>query len=264
MQQNAVPIVRQIVLNNPSEDDLNNLTVIALDIWRIRSAGDTVPSYVETRSLNLLLFGFGTCEDYLAALIMMLADMGVETRYMTGLTYSVDGLLIYHSWIQAKVDNIWYHLDCELEDGISRSGTVRYRYFMKSDATMSASHYWGQSLVRFGGERLQSGQIDEIMSTYAGEDCPKDYPTPAQRQITVNPEPDVKALRAELLEELNEYDSTYGKLKYIEQNIFPPVFVRYWHSNDQEPADQYDNFVSGADFIRDYPSVRLMVPPEDK
>lgn len=236
---------------------------IALDVWRFRSTGGAIPSYVETRSLSMLLFGFGTCEDYAASLVLLLEEMGIEARYMTGLTYTRGGGLTYHSWTQAKVDGVWYHLDSELEDGISDDGTVRYRYFMKGDATMSASHYWGQKLIDYAGNRLQAEQIEEITNEYLGEDCPRDYPTPDPKQIAVNPRPDVDALRAELLGELREYEEAYGKLTYMEQNIFPPVFVRYWQNSSEEPEDNYGNLVRSADFIREYPKIRLLIPPPE-
>lgn len=234
---------------------------IALDIWRFRSTGDVIPSYVETRSLNMLLFGFGTCEDYAASLMMLLEEMGIETRYMTGLTYTSNGGMTYHSWTQAKVDGVWYHLDNELEDGISNDGTVRYKYFLKSDLTMSASHFWGQKLIDYANGRLKTAQIEEISKEYLGENCPQDYPTPTPKQIAVNPRPDTDTLRVELLEELREYEEAYGKLSYIEQNIFPPVFVRYWHESGEEPLDNYGNLVRNGDFVRDYPKIRLLIPP---
>ena len=55
----------------------------ALDVWRWRTAGDTVPTYEEMRGLNMLLFGVETCEGYTAALNMLLEEMGVETRATT-------------------------------------------------------------------------------------------------------------------------------------------------------------------------------------
>jgi len=226
---------------------------VALDIWRIRSSGDTIPSYVETRGLNMLLFGVGTCEDYAAALIMLLEGMGIETRYMTGETYSRNGDLYYHSWTQAKVDGVWYHLDSELEDGIS-NGTVIYRYFMKGDDTMSASHFWGQRLIDSG--RLEDGQIEEVTRDYIGENCPRDYPTPNSAQIAVTPRHDRDALREELLEELRVYEDTYGKLEYMELNIRPPVFVHYWYGREDEIES------NRRDFISNYLHERLLIPPE--
>lgn len=233
---------------------------VALDIWRFRSQGDTVPSYVETRSLNMLQFGIGTCEDFAASLMMLLEEMDIETRYMTGLTYTRGGGMTYHSWIQAKVDNVWYHLDVELDDGISSDdGMVNYRYFMRGNSTMSGSHFWGQGLIDYAGDRLQPEQIEEVRNEYMGENCPQDYPTPAAKYITVNPQPDTDALRAELLDKLQEYEEVYGELEYMDTNIYPPVFVRYWVGNELEPTADYGNLVRSSDFIREYPIIRTLI-----
>jgi len=195
-----------------------------LDIWRIRSTDDSNPSYVEIRACNFLLTGVGACEDYAAALIMLLEGMGIEAKYMPGVTWGRNGGLIYHAWIQAKVDGDWYHLDCELEDGIS-NGTVRYRYFMKSDLAMHASHFWGQNFIELGG--LQPDQIEEITDNYLGENCLRDYPTPAATEIAVTPRKDADAILAGLMPELHEYEEIHGPLEYRELDVLPPVFGRY-------------------------------------
>lgn len=226
---------------------------VALDVWRWRTAGDTAPTYEEMRGLNMLLFGIETCEGYTASLNLLLEEMGIETRYMTGMTYLARGGLGYHSWSQVKIDGVWYHLDCELEDGIARNdGNVSYQYFLKSDATMSASHFWGQRLIDLG--RLEPSQVEEVLAHYMGENCPQDYPTPAPSHIPVNPQPDADGLREKLSAELAEYEAHYGKLEYMELDILPPVFVRYYYRNGEPPEDATEN-------IRNYRQVRLLIDP---
>ncbi|MCI8443420.1 MAG: hypothetical protein HFG27_12970 [Provencibacterium sp.] len=226
---------------------------VALDVWRWRTAGDRVPTYEQMRGLHMLLFGIETCEGYAAALNLLLEEMGIETRYMTGMTYLARGGLGYHSWSQVKIDGVWYHLDCELEDGIARDdGHVSYRYFLKSDASMSASHFWGQRLIDLG--RLEPGQVEEVQVHYMGESCPQDYPTPAPNSIPVNPRPDTDSLREELSAELAEYEASYGSLDYMELDILPPVFVRYYYRDGEPPEDAAEN-------IRDYRQVRLLIDP---
>ena len=202
---------------------------VALDVWRWRSSGEGIPSYVENRSLSILLYGLGTCEDYSAALVMLLEGMGIEAQYIPGLTYTTEGYLCDHAWVVAKVDGVWYHLDCELEDGISRNNTVRYRFFMKSDASMRASHFWGQNLIDSG--RLQADQVEEIRQSYIPPACPQDYPTPAAYTFTSAPQTDEDAVTAALLEELREYEAVYGTLAPMEINRVPPVFGRYGGHN---------------------------------
>lgn len=225
----------------------------ALDVWRWRTAGDEVPTYEEMRGLNMLLFGIETCEGYSAALNMLLEEMGVETRYMTGMTYLARGGLGYHSWSQVKVDGVWYHVDCDLEDGIARDdGNVSYKYFLRGDATMGASHFWGQRLIDLG--QLEPEQVEEVRASYMGEICPRDYPTPAPRYIEVNPRPDASKLRRELAAELAAYEDRYGKLEYMELDILPPVFIRYYYRNGEPPED-----ING--FIRSYRQNRLIIQP---
>ena len=147
---------------------------IGFDVWRLRSYGGDVPGYLENRSLSLLVFGRGACEDYASALYMLLTAMGLEAEYVPGLTYAAEGGLIDHAWNRVKIDGVWYHLDCELEAGIRRGDVVVYKYFLNGDATMSASHYWGQRLIDSG--ILSAEQNDEIAANYLGSACPQDYP----------------------------------------------------------------------------------------
>ncbi|MDE7230271.1 MAG: hypothetical protein K2N56_07310 [Oscillospiraceae bacterium] len=208
----------------------------ALDVWRWRTAGDSVPTYEEMRGLNMLLFGAETCEGYTAALNLLLNEMGVETRYITGLTYMARGGLGYHSWSQVKIDGVWYHLDCDLEDNISSSGYVNYKYFLRSDATMSRSHYWGQRLINLG--QLAEAQVEEVREKYMGENCPRDYPTPARNYIEVNERPDIRELRKELTLELTDFEETYGELEYMELDVVPPVFIKYYCTLDEVPEGE--------------------------
>ena len=101
---------------------------------------------MEQRALSPLRFGVGMCEDYVAALTLLLRDMGLRAEYVPGLIYSVEGHLVDHAWTIVQIDGVWYHLDSQLEDNISCRGSVRYRYLLNSDTTRAASHRWGQNL----------------------------------------------------------------------------------------------------------------------
>ena len=204
--------------------ETTNLTEpVGLDLWRIRGNGDEQPSYVESRSLSVLLYGIGMCEDYAAAFTMLLRGAGLEAEYVPGLTYSTEGALVDHAWAVAKIDGVWYHLDCQLEDNISRHGAIRYRYFMKSDATMAASHRWGQNLI--DSRLLTAEQNEEIARDYIPPACPQDYPTPSRHTFTAVSMPDVEAIKAEIDAEFREYELVHGPLEPLELNIIPPVFA---------------------------------------
>ena len=83
---------------------------IGLDLWRIYGGGEEPISFVEQRALSVLRFGVGSCEDYAAALTILLREMGLEAEYVPGLTYSLEGNLVDHAWTKAKIDGVWYHL----------------------------------------------------------------------------------------------------------------------------------------------------------
>lgn len=227
---------------------------LGLDVWRMRCGEGEMPSYVENRSLTILLNGIGTCEDYSAALVMLLECIGIEAKYVPGLTYHRDGYLVHHAWVTAKVDGVWYHIDCQLEDGISK-GTVNYKYFMKSDSTMIASHRWGQNLIDSG--LLEDDQNEEIAREYLTEPCPQDYPTPEAKQIPVTPRPDEDAIWAELQMEYREFAKNYGALEYIELNVQPPVFGRHGGygkeniTSEERPKDLIYNALAR----------RMIIPP---
>lgn len=195
---------------------------IGLELWRLYSPGDSRLSFVENRSLSVLQYGVGMCEDYAAALTMLLRGLGMEAEYVPGLTYSLEGHLVDHAWTMAKIDGVWYHLDCQLEDNISRHGAVRYRYFMRGDESISASHMWGQRLVNSG--LLTAGQNAEIMENFFAETCPGDYPRPEQHPLAEKPAPDIQALRAQAETELSNYEAEHGELMPMELDIIPPVF----------------------------------------
>lgn len=195
---------------------------VGLDLWRIRDESGRQPSFVENRSLSVLLYGVGMCEDYAAALTMLLRGMGLEAEYIPGLTYSRQGALVDHAWTMAKIDEVWYHLDCQLEDNISRHGSIRYGYFMRGDDTMAGSHRWGQNLINSG--LLTPEQNEEIARGFMGEPCPRDYPKPDPHPFTSAPAPDLDAIQTEIVAEFSAYEQTYGALPPLELDIIPPVF----------------------------------------
>jgi len=212
-------------------------TPAALDVWRFRSAGGPAPGYLENRSLSMLLWGLGTCEDYAAALYMLLTAMGLQARYIPGLTYTTAGTLCDHAWNQVRIDGVWYNLDCELDAGIRKNGRVSYRYFLNSDAAMARSHLWGQRLVDSG--RLQPDQNAELEAHYLGERCPRDCPKPDPRVIPAAAPLTAAEVEARLRPELEAYEAANGPLAPLPIDREPPVFGRY-HGYNRESLSWYD------------------------
>ncbi len=192
---------------------------LGLDIWRVRGDYDAPPPFVENRALSVLLYNVGMCEDYAAVLTMLLRGLGLEARYVPGLTYAADGSgFVDHAWTVAKIDGVWYHLDCQLEQNITRRGTIRYKYFMLGDATLSGSHRWGQNLIKSG--LLTAAQNEELAADFIYEACPQDFPTPPPTQFTSAAKPDLAAIAAAVDAEMK----AHGALPPLELNTVPPVF----------------------------------------
>lgn len=195
---------------------------IGLNLWRIHGGGEQPIPYLEQRALSPLRYGVGMCEDYAAALTLLLRGMGLQAEYVPGLTYSAEGHLVDHAWTMVQIDGVWYHLDSQLEDNISRRGSVRYRYFLKSDTSMSASHRWGQNLIDSG--LLTPEQNAQIAQNYLLPVCPQDYPTPERLELGETPVPDVEALRREAEDEIIAWERENGPLPQMELDTIPPVF----------------------------------------
>lgn len=195
---------------------------IGLELWRIHGGGEEPIPFVEQRAISPLRFGVGMCEDYAAALTLLLRGMGLSAEYVPGLTYSAEGHLVDHAWTMVEIDGTWYHLDSQLEDNISRHGSVRYRYFLRGDATLSGSHRWGQNLI--DSHLLSEEQNKEIRENFSAPSAPQDYPTPQRLTIEEVPAPDLAALEAEASAELAAWESENGPLPEMELNTIPPVF----------------------------------------
>ncbi len=208
------------IIDNTTLDD-----PVGLDLWRVRGPGDPQPGFVENRALSVLLYGVGMCEDYAAALTLLLRGMRLEAAYVPGLTYAADGSgLVDHAWTVARVDGVWYHLDCQLEQNVSRHGTVRYRFFMKGDGTLIASHRWGQNLI--DARLLIQTQSDELAGAWIPSVCNQDWPAPPPpRDWAAPPAPDREALIAAAAAEVASYEERHGALSAMELDIIPPVFA---------------------------------------
>ncbi len=194
---------------------------VGWEIWRVRGGGEP-PSYLENRALSPLAFGIGSCEDYAAALCLVLEEMGFSARYVPGLTISVQGPFVDHAWCAVELDGVWYHLDPQLEDNVMRENRLTYRYFLKSDQTMLADHRWGSNLLQYAA--LTPRQTEEVEKYYLLPDCPQDWPAPASKILQQADPPARAALEAEISREMTRYQDLHGPLPEAELNVCPPVF----------------------------------------
>lgn len=192
---------------------------VGLDIWRYRGQTQQ-PNYLENRSLSPLLFGIGSCEDYAAALTVLLQEMGFEAMYVAGLTISVEGDFVDHAWTAVCLRGEWYHLDSQLEDNILKNNLLTYRYFLCSDDVMLADHRWGKNLL--GLYSWTEKQQEEILK-YAPPECVREGLRPPPKKIEqklVNR----AYIEAEIAKEQRAYEAQNGPLPPLELHTTPPVF----------------------------------------
>lgn len=116
------------------------------DTWKYQDKCAKPPSIYQVLSVSPLEYGVGSCEHYAGAFISVLEYMGYETKYVSGLTYSIQGELVDHAWVMVKLYGEWYHADPQLEDNAVYKGVVSYKYFLKDDTQFEAHHVWGKRL----------------------------------------------------------------------------------------------------------------------
>jgi len=87
---------------------------------------------------SILLNGEGVCEGYALSTLLLLKELGIETKYISG---TAGGEL--HAWNLVKLDGKWYHLDTTWNDPVpDRGETIGYDYFLISDKQMQKDHKW--------------------------------------------------------------------------------------------------------------------------
>ena len=202
-------------------DDIAFDDPVGMELWRVHGGGDPIP-YLENRSISPLRFRMGKCEDKSAAMVLLLRELGFEARYLPGFIFTLDSEPMDHAWVQVKLDGVWYHLDCDLEEYMSRRGTVRYRYFLKGDTTMRATHRWGGATLLTAW--LTPEQKEKVSRCFLGESCPQDAPPPDPRPLGEREAADRAALEAQAAQEIAAYEKENGPLEPMELNITPPVF----------------------------------------
>lgn len=152
--------------------------------WRYADRCGRAPTIYQTTALGPLYYGIGTCEHFSAALMVLLERMGYQTLYVAGRTWSYDGRLVDHAWVMVCLEDVWYHIDPQLEDNVIRDGRIEYRYFLKGDADFLAHHVWGSGLPAPDEHGL------------ALPACPQSAPALEAGTLQQDPAPDMNALLA--------------------------------------------------------------------
>lgn len=155
--------------------------------WKYLDCCGESPSIYNAMAASPLQFGLGSCENYACALMLILDYLGLQTLYVPGLTYSVDGNLVAHAWVMVYIDENWYHIDPQLEDDVSW-GMVTYRFFLKGDDEFAAHHVWGEALARPDARSLTLPK------------CPLSVEPPPPREITKPYRPSIEDALAQIYE----------------------------------------------------------------
>lgn len=199
---------------------------VGLDSWRYHGDPDTPPPYLENRALSPLRFGVGSCEDFAAAMTVLLRRMGYRAQYVSGLTVSVEGDFVDHAWTVVQLEGRWYHLDPQLEQNIVKLGRVNFRYFLKDDQTMLSDHRWGESLAAYYGGEITPGQRETILTELAVPACPEAFsPAPQPIPVTLPKRPDPYAIREMLDGEREACLAEHGPLSPVTLNVTPPIYA---------------------------------------
>lgn len=96
---------------------------------------------------SILMNGEGVCEGYALSALLLLRELDVEVKYISG--EAVPGGL--HAWNLVKLDGEWYHLDVTWNDPVPDQGdNVRYDYFLLAENKIAKDHHWDTSLYPEG------------------------------------------------------------------------------------------------------------------
>jgi len=89
---------------------------------------------------ELLLEKSGICEAYSRTLFLMLGMAGIPCHIIAGEAGEP------HSWILARIDGEWLHIDATWDDPLTQDGQgiLSHKYFMINDRQMAQDHSWQQ------------------------------------------------------------------------------------------------------------------------
>ncbi len=82
------------------------------------------------------------CDGYAKAFFFLCKACGLDTILIDGTAWSSSGSEL-HAWNKVKIDGKWYSIDVTWDDPVpDEPGTVRYDYFLVTDADLSNDHKW--------------------------------------------------------------------------------------------------------------------------
>lgn len=203
---------------------------VGLDVWRYLSdsqAGsqESIP-FIQNRSVSPFLFQIGSCEDFAAAMVMLLESAGFEAEYVAGYTVSVDHVYIDHAWAVVKLGDNWYHLDPQLEQNVTKQNMLTYRYYLKSDGEMFIDHKWGENLIEYWSS-MPDFEKEAIRQSYTPPPCSESFAPPKAETVRKPLKPNMADVELKIRGIKKE--SGKGELPPVKLNVEPPVLVKQHH-----------------------------------
>lgn len=139
-----------VQLLNRAEEVLNQITtpemgdyetVKAIHDWLVNNTTYAYSGRYEG-PFGPIMDGTSVCEGYSCAFQVLCTLSDIDCLYMAGDT--TQGL---HAWNKVCVDGVWYNVDVTWDDPTGGVDTLRYDYFLISDATLSRDHTWNRDWV---------------------------------------------------------------------------------------------------------------------
>ena len=128
---------------DPALSDLEKVLVLHERICMESEYDDT---FNTPESHDLACSGVGVCRAYARFLCDCLRRLGIEARYVSSREMN-------HAWNLVKLNGHWYHIDATFNDAVHCCGSVNHRWFLKSDAAISADHSgWAMTSFLTGEE----------------------------------------------------------------------------------------------------------------
>lgn len=183
---------------------------VGIDSWQLYASAGVKPGFLEAHALSPLLYGVGSCEDFAAALTLVLRAMGFEARYVYGMVISAQGSFVDHAWTMVRLGSEWYHLDSQLEQNITKDGALKFSYFLKGDDYMMSDHRWGESLAAYLGGALSEDER-AVIERDAPPPCVQSAAAepPAHVELPARPGAD---LMSGIASARSEYERAHGRL----------------------------------------------------
>lgn len=92
---------------------------------------------------NILYTRVGSCVEFASLLSVLLGQLGIDCRTVSGSFKNNDGSVVDHTWNYALVNGKYYWMDIRIDHAAYQGKAVPHTYFMKTDTKEWAKkHIW--------------------------------------------------------------------------------------------------------------------------